>query len=152
MANWRRGNKPFFTLTGARVPQTLTDSSYATLATVTIPGGAMGKDGILKIQVLLDGDGDDQAMRIKLGATTFAGIAMLTNNSHMRELLICNQNSEAVQLGTNAFNASCYNSSGTSVSGTEDTSGDLDLIFEAKLGTSGTGIIYATAIVDILPQ
>lgn len=117
------------------------DLNETTLATVTIPGGAMGPNGFIEIVSLwrFTGSVNAKTMRIKFGSATLWSNAQTTAaNVFARDSRsLWNRNSQSSQV----FNAgsAAFTTGGTSAVGTAaiDTSADVSLLFTGQLANSG---------------
>lgn len=78
------------------------DTAETTLATVTIPGGAMGAHGALRITMLWDrapGGSLAAVLRVRLGSAAFYEVNMTTDMQSLQSnLVIQNAGSESVQV------------------------------------------------------
>ena len=136
------------------VPLTGSTSETA-LATIAIPAGAMGANGILRITPLWSwtNNGNTKTLRIRLGGisgTIFYALATTTSASQRGQTQIANrgaQNSQISQPDT----MGAYGLSGTAnKTGTIDTSAAQDLVITGQLGVGTDTITLESYLVEIL--
>lgn len=135
-------------LGGSSVAATLTGSTSETpLATVTIPAGAMGTNGILRIFHMWSmpgGGANDKIYRIRLGGisgTIFASSFVTTNLSFSGFIHIGNRGAANSQIGKPQFEWSFGESSSALMTGSVDTSAAQDLVLSGQL-ESGADTMY----------
>ncbi len=136
------------------------DTNETTLATVTLPGGAMGANGCLRVtsQWTVTDNVNDKTMRVRLGGVsgsliqnptiTDAGVVGLIYQSKVQ-----NRNSESSQIlaRTNAATGG-IGVSPTTETAAQDTSGDLDIVFRALLASASDTITLESYLIEVLHQ
>ena len=139
----------------ASITGTLTET---TLATVTVPGGAMGLNGGLHIYTTwsMTNSANTKTQRVRLGGaagTIYAGVALTTATTLHDFRRIRNRNSLASQVGSlNAAAGSTFSSSGVAVvTSTIDTSVSQDVAITAQLGNTGETITLESYEVWLVP-
>lgn len=127
--------------TGAAVSHT-GDTNETTLATIVLPAGRLGPNGVLRIRTLWSMSGTNtKTPRVKLGATAFLSAAHTTSTVASTETTVRNQNSQSAQVAYVAGLANPYGSSTSGKStGAIDTSSAQNITFTAQLTNSGESI------------
>lgn len=129
------------------------DTNETTLATVLIPAGAMGPNGVLRVTSVWSytNSANTKVLRLRLGGAAgslFQSVAVTTTASLRHEVQICNrgvQNAQLGQPGTGAFGAS----SSAPSTGAIDTSANQDLVFRALLTNSGETVTLESYLVEL---
>lgn len=131
------------------------NTNETTLATVTIPAGAMGANGALRINSLWSytNSGNTKTLRNRLdgiSGTVFMSAAPTTTASaHDAGRIIQNRNSVSSQV-CRASGAASGPAATAVITGAKDTSGALDLVFTAQLANSGETITLEAYSVEIM--
>lgn len=129
------------------------DLVETTLATVTVPGGAMGPNGFVLVESLwrFTGSTNNKIMKIKFGGTNIVSNTQntLANVFWSDYRKVANRNSVSSQVFNFAANA--FTSGGTTAVGTaaKDTSADVSITFTAQLANTGETIVlehYAVSV------
>lgn len=129
-------------------------TAETTLATVVIPGGSMGPNGILRVTTLWSypTSANAKTLRAKLGGTAFLEVAASTTVSFQGFTLIRNRNSQAIQVGAPKAHAQggagVTAQSGTT--GTVDTSVDQNLVFSGQLGSAAETLTFESYLIEAL--
>lgn len=128
-----------------------------TFATIVIPAGSMGANGIINVNVIwsFSGAAGTRVPRVYLGSTAFeTGLsAASTVNSFRTIVQICNNNSATAQkampanFGTGTFLGT---SSAALTTGAEDTSGALNLTIRGALTSAADTMILESYSVELL--
>lgn len=111
------------------------DTDETTLATVAIAANAMGVDGILRVMTLWSNtnDASNKTLRVNLGSTTFGQVTLSTTGSFRYLQEIINRGSAASQVA-HLQSAYSFGTGSTAVAtGTEDTTGALNLTITGQL-------------------
>lgn len=127
-------------------------TAETTLATVSVPAGAMGANGRLKITSLwvFTGAGGTRTYRCRLGGTSFAASGQAsTVISFFSITEIININSEAVQRGTPTGIPA--GNSAAMTTGTVNTAAAQDLVLQMTLADAGDSATLLHYLVEILP-
>lgn len=141
---------------GVASPVTGTTSETA-LATITIPAGAMGANGILRITGLATytNSVNNKTLRYRFGnglsGTAFASSVLTTTAATRLTMSIQNRNSASSQIGGLA-NGSLGGTSTANVTGTIDTTSSQTLTISGQLANTGETITLESYIVELLYQ
>ncbi len=131
------------------------DTAETVLAGVTIPGGAMGPNGLLRVTTLFSvtSSANAKTPRIRLGGlsgTAFMQLALTTSSSNLSQRLIQNRNSQAAQVSAALGNTTSFGNSGNAVvTGSIDTSSDWTLAITGQLANSGETITLESFLVEV---
>lgn len=135
------------------------DTNETALATISIPGGSMGPNGAIRVTALWSmadgGAPGNRTPRIRLGGISGTGFYFVAHASSVKsasvERIIQNRNSQSSQV---TFAGSSLTSLGTSTSppstGTQVTSGNLDLVLSGQLANAGDTITLEQYSVEVL--
>lgn len=141
---------------GVAVPLTGSTSETA-LATVAIPAGAMGPNGVLRVTTLwsLTNSANNKTPRVRLGGisgTAFRGQNLTTVASGRDQIEIHNRNAQNSQVSNPAGGG--FGGAGTSSSvittATVDTSIAQDLVISGQLANSGETLTLEAYTVEVL--
>lgn len=141
--------------TGASAAHT-GDTNETVKGTVSIPAGAMGANGYLRVQSVwsMTNSANTKTFRIRLGGiggNVFLNATATTQVSGQVETIIRNRNSASSQVGfTNATFTSFGTSSGSNQTASQNTANALDLVFTALLASSGETITLEGYSVELL--
>ena len=133
------------------------DTAETQLASITLPGGAMGPNGILRVTTLWSytNSANNKTLRVRLGGlsgTAFQANVVTASNIGVMQRTIQNRNSQASQIGFNAANAASYTTvgSGTSVAtGSVDTSADQSIVITGQLASAGETVTLEACLVEL---
>lgn len=152
LGNWR-----VLGASAVAVPHTGTLTETA-LATIVVPAGAMGPNGILRVTTIstVNTNANNKTLRIRFGGssaatgTQFMSVANTTGISHMNQRLIHNRNSQSVQIGaasgvTNGFAAS----TAAAIAGAIDTSVAVNLMITGILADVADTITLESHLVEL---
>ena len=127
------------------VPRTCdgaTDTTAVVLASIVVPGGAMGKNGRVEVIMEWTWTGTAQKfLKLDWGGSNMFGPSYTTANSISHRVAIFNTNSLAAQ---KVQNSSSFNTNGAYNTATKDTSGNvtIDIKVNWQANTSaGTEVI-----------
>lgn len=126
------------------------------LATIKIPGGAMGANGVMRIITLwtVTNSANNKQLRVRLGGdagTPFLSLGVTTVAAAQELTLIRNRNSAASQVGFAATPASSYGTStSANTTATVDTAADTSLVITGQLTNTGETITLEAYTVEIL--
>lgn len=134
------------------------DTSETTLATITVPAGAMGANGILRIttQWSHTSSGNNKTLFVRFSGA--AGTAYLNNNvtttaSTRDQRLISNRNATNSQVGTNlgAVSTGGWGSNANAVvTSAVDTTAATTIVIRCQLASSGETITLEGYLVELL--
>lgn len=129
------------------------DTAKNDLATVTIPAGAMGANGRLRITThwtVTDG-ADDKTISYEFGGTAFFSATVTTVDGIYDQRDIANVNDEEAQKSINAAHVAGFGSlSAAPTTGTVDTTAAVDLIFYGQKETGSDTITLESYTVELL--
>jgi len=131
------------------------DTSETVLADITLPGGAMGPNGALRITSVFSftNSANAKSMRYRLGGLSgvaMMGISSTTSASIMTQRLIQNRNAEAAQVaGPGAFANSFGGSANAPATGAVDTATDQTIAITGQLANSGETITLESCLVEV---
>ena len=157
-ANWVKlpaAAETWQVLAASAVPVSHTGSTAeTTLATVTVPGGAMGPNGVLRVATTWSHTGTTtKVLRVRFGGTVYLGFNASTNPGSQHLTIISNRNSESSQVGGPKDIVGGFgHSSETPQTGTADTSADVDLTLTAALTDGGESPTLERYVVEVLRQ
>lgn len=141
---------------GAAVAHTGT-SAETILATVPVPGGALGPNGQLRVTVLwsVTNSANNKIFRVRLGGlsgTAFLATTLTTTAAQRGQVQIANRNAQNSQIaGIANNNAGGWGQmGGGTFSGSVDTSQNQDLVFTAELVNSAETISLESYLVELL--
>ena len=131
------------------------DTAKTTLATVTVPGGALGANGLLRITSLWShtNSANDKTPRVELAGAQYYSATLTTTATSRMYRTIANRNSENAQVG--GASSGTFNWGSTTAALTTssvDTSVDQDLVFSGQLADGGDFIALESYIVELLYQ
>jgi hypothetical protein len=127
---------------GVQVSHTGT-TAETTLATVTIPAGAMGANGAIRISSVWSNNnsGNNKTFRARLdglaGSIMYSGVVTTTVSFNDPPRLIQNRNSVSSQVGRNAGSSGAGSSGSSIYTSSADTSAAVDIVFTAQLANTG---------------
>lgn len=133
------------------------DTAETTLATFTLPGGAMGPNGFLRISTLWShtNSGSNKTMRVRLGGlsgTAFQASAATTANVTSNQRTIQNRNSAALQVAQSAASPNGFGTTGggaTPATGAIDTSTDQSVVISGQLSSSGESVTLESWLAEV---
>jgi hypothetical protein len=130
-------------------------TAKTTLATVTVPGGAMGANGMLRITSLWSHTNSANAKtpRVEFGGTEYYGTAVTATATTRMYRTIANRNSAGLQVGGPSPGTFDWGSTSDGLTTSSvDTSADQDLVFSGELANSGDTIMLESYVVELLRQ
>lgn len=129
-------------------------TAKTTLATVTVPGGAMGANGVLRITSLWShtNSANNKTPRIEFGGTQYYGAALTTTATSRMYHTIANRNAENSQVGGTTSEFNWGSTTGALTTSSQDTSADKDLVFSGQLANGGDTIALESYLVEVLYQ
>lgn len=150
--------RPSTILAKSAVAVPFTGSTVETaLATVTIPGKAMGANGRLRIYANWSNNnsGNNKTMRIYFGGlagTLYSTITSTTNVAYAVYREILNRNAVNAQIGQYQASASASFGANNAAQATSaiDTDADVELVFAALLANAGDSITLESYLVELL--
>lgn len=132
------------------------DTSENILATITVPAGAMGLNGILRVRALWShtNSANNKTLRIRLGGvggTQFLAIVPTTTASAITDTTIQNRGAANSQVGSvAALVASFGTTSGALATGAIDTSVATTLVLTGQKASAGETITLESYLVELI--
>lgn len=133
------------------------DTNETTLATVSVPAGALGTNGILRVHSLwsVNNDASNKSTRVRLGGisgTIFMDIGLPNLASFELVRMIWLRNSAASQVSASAADGSPGTSGAAVTTGVIDTSAAVDLVLTGQLADGTDTITLEAYTVELLYQ
>ena len=131
------------------------NTTKTTLATVTVPGGAMGASGILRITSLWGhtNNANNKTARVEFGGAQYYSAILTTTATSRMYRTIANRNAETSQVGGAASGAFNWGSTTSALTTSSvNTSVDQDLVFSGQLANGGDTIALESYIIELLYQ
>ena len=134
------------------------DTSETVLASFTLPGGAMGPNGIVRVTTLwtCTNNANAKTMRIRLGGltgTAFLAASVAATNVGIMQRTIHNRNSSASQVAFNAASAGSFaNVAGGAApaTGAVDTSADQVIAISGQLANAADTMTLEACLVELV--
>lgn len=149
----RNVNSPeAFGLSGAAIAHTGT-TSETTLATVSIPAGAMGPNGFARVTSFwtYTNNANNKIPRVKFGGTTVTGPTLTTTNSYEDIVHVKNANNQAVQIFPSEIQNQVFIPLNAGASaGAVNTANAFDITFTAQLADAADTITLQYYLVEII--
>lgn len=129
------------------------DTTEQTLFTYTLPGGAMGPNGIIEINcvITVNNNANGKTIRVKFGSTTLHTMALASKLSGGFDRRIYNAGDQAVQ---RMAASTLFHEAGTSgvgvTSATEDTSSNVVIAVTAQKSTAGDTITFQGGMIRLI--
>jgi len=129
------------------------DTNENTLATIAIPAGAMGINGVLRVTTLwtMTSSANNKIVRTKLGSTDYGAATLTTTVAYREQRQINNRAGAASQVAfTQANGASWSTAAGANMTGTENTANALNLLITGQKATAGETLTLESYLVELL--
>jgi hypothetical protein len=131
------------------------DTNENILATITIPAGAMGPNGRLRIHTLwtVNNNANVKAARVRLGGiggTDFLGANIASTLSMQSQVMIANRNAANSQVGFAVTTTSFALVNATNVTAAIDTSAATTLVITAAKATAGDTMTLESYLVELI--
>lgn len=126
------------------------------LATIPIPAGAMGPNGLLRIRSLwsMTNSANSKTPRARLNGvsgTAYMAVVLTSVATWTSEITIANRNSASSQVGNAAATSAVYGGTGVAVTtGSIDTASAVDLVLTGQLANAGETITLESYVVEVL--
>ena len=150
------GPAPWQILGASAVATSVTGTlSETTLATVTIPGGAIGANGVVRVTMLwtYTNNANNKIWRLRLngiGGTAIVGITRTTSAGDLDQRIIWNRNSQSSQVAFSSSTTPAFtNTAGAPLTAAIDTSTARDLVFTGNLANIADSITLESYLVEI---
>lgn len=145
------GGIPYVIAASAVAVATTGDTNENTLATITIPGGAMGANGIVRITTVSShtNSGNTKILRIKYGGTTFASLSVTTSVTVRHTLNIFNRNATNSQVGQSTSIA-FGTSAGAATTASINTTAAVTILITGQNGLGSETITLESYLVEVI--
>lgn len=130
-------------------------TSDTTLFTFPLPAGTVGPNGAIQIIVGFSytNSGNNKTLRVKIGGTNFAAVVVTTTAAMVRNMVVYNVNSQAVQTEwTSTIAAGFGVTTNALTSGAKDLSVAQDITVSGQLASSGETITMEYVLINIMKQ
>lgn len=129
------------------------DTTETVLATVNVPGGAMGPNGALRVtaQFSHTNSANMKTLNVKLGGVSgraFVTSQPTTSDGNIYQRTIHNRNAQNAQV-SQQHNTGVSYGAGSPRTGTIDTSAAQDLVFTATLANAGETVTLESYLVEL---
>lgn len=131
------------------------NTAKTTLASLTVPGGAMGANGCLRITSLWSytNNANNKTPRVEFGGTQYYSSTITTAATSRMYRTIANRNAENSQVGGAASGAFNWGSTSDALTTSSvDTSLDQNLVFSGQLANGGDSISLESYLVELFYQ
>lgn len=134
------------------------DTAETALASFTVPGGAMGPNGVIRVTALwtYTNSANVKTLRVRLGGLSgaiFQANTVSTSNVIVTQRTIHNRNSQLSQVGFNVSVANSFVAVGSGsppATGSEDTSVDQALVISCQLANSSETVTLEACLVELV--
>ena len=129
------------------------DTNENTLATITVPAGALGSSGAVRISCLFSytNSANNKTLRVKFGGTTYFSQVVTTTGLQSLTVGVSNRTS-ATQVGWFPLNPNPYNAqAGSAVTSSVDTSAAVTILITGQKATAGETLTLECYSVEIMP-
>jgi hypothetical protein len=136
----------------AALPKT-GDTAETTLATVTVPAGALGPNGTLRITTLWSNtnSANNKTFKVKLAGTAYGSLVSATTVITRDQRMIHNRGTASSQIGMPGTVGGFGSSGVAAVTSAIDTSQSQDITFTAQLALGTETITLESYLVEVLP-
>lgn len=129
------------------------DTNENTLATIAIPAGIMGVNGILRVTTLwtVTNSVNNKILRTKLGSTDYGAVTVTTSVGYREQRQIHNRNSASAQVAFVQANGATFGgAAGSNVTGTENTANALNLLLTGQKASGGETLTLESYLVELI--
>lgn len=124
------------------------------LATVSLPGGELGPNGILRITAVFSytNNANIKTFRFRLGGvsgTEFLNFNQTTSSGFMTQRIIQNRNSQSSQIGAPLAIVNSWGPGVTPPTGTIDTSTAQDIVISAQLANAADTVTLESYVIEV---
>lgn len=131
------------------------DTNENTLATITVPAGAMGLNGILRVTTLwtITNSANNKTLRVRFGGAAgvdYMGNILTTAANQFHQNIIANRGAANSQIGHAAAQTSYAPSSGSNVTSSVDTSASTTLVISGQKASAGETITLESYLVELI--
>lgn len=129
-------------------------TSVTTIKTVTIPGGAMGPNGFVRISTSHSNTPNANNKQLVgyfggTGGILIDNRTVTTTGYSTKNFMIRNRGSESSQIATQANINSVEGNTAGAATGTVDTSADVDIVFRVNLSDAGDTVTLEHYVVEV---
>jgi len=129
------------------------NTSESAEATITLPAGTLGANGILRITAVFSytNSANTKTFRFRLGGvsgTEFLNMTQTTSSGFMTQRLIQNRNSQSSQVGSPLAITNTWGPGVTPPTGTIDTSSAQDIVISVQLANSGETATLESYVIE----
>jgi len=142
---------PYSVAQSAVAVSTTGDTTENTLATITIPGGAMGANGVVRITSVFSytTSANVKTLKVKFGGTAYQSTTVTATASVRYQSQIQNRNSVSSQVG--GHTAGLFSTSTIApVTSSVDTSSDVTILITGQNGLSSETITLESYLVEVI--
>lgn len=132
------------------------DTSEDTLATVTVPAGAMGANGLVRVTTLwtVTNNANAKSLYVRFGGTSgtqFLAYNAASTNLMQNQVIIRNRNSQSSQVGFYQSQPNSFSNPGSGAIQTAaiDTSASADIVIRAQKATAGDTVTLESYLVEL---
>lgn len=127
-------------------------TTETTLATITIPAGAMGANGRIEVRALFSvtNSANTKTLRVRFGGTTFASSAVTAVGSAPLLMNVANRNAANSQVGT--LGTGFGTASGAAITTAIDTTAAVNITITGQLGLGTEAITLESYQVLLYPK
>lgn len=129
------------------------DTNENTLVTVSVPAGAMGANGVLRVTSLwtINNNANVKTARVRFGGTAFHAIGLASLLSGQLVTIIRNRNSASSQVGfASGASTSFTSTTGANVTAAIDTASAANLTFTVQKATGTDTMTLESYEVEVL--
>lgn len=129
------------------------DTNETTLATITVPAGAMGANGSATVEALFSytNSANAKTLRIRFGGTQMVSIAATTTVSTRLQIRIHNRNATNSQVSV-GFSPGFGSSTGPVITAAIDTTAAVNITITGQLASAGETITLESHAAEIRPK
>lgn len=150
--NYKLLGVPYIVASSAATGMATTgDTNENTLATITIPAGAMGANGIVRVTTSFSysSSATSRTARIKFGGTTYQSTNVANTGSAKYQTLIANRGATNSQSGSN-ISGIYSTSSGAAVTSSVDTTAAVTILITGQNGLGSDTITLESYFVEVI--
>ncbi len=131
------------------------DTNENTLATVVLPAGAMGLNGLVRVQTLwtLTNSANNKTLRVKFGGSSFLDVTLTTVASFADQRVIQNRNSVSSQIGkpTGNMAAGGWGTASSAVTTASiDTSAAVTILITGQKASAGETLTLESYLIELI--
>jgi hypothetical protein len=129
------------------------NTNLTNLATVTVPGGLMGKNGRLRITSLwsMTNNANSKSVFVSFAATAFYSVGVVSTQTLQLQTNVANRGSQSSQVGAPSDMIGPLASTSAVVTAANDTSANQSVKLEIALANSSDSITLESYSIEVLP-